>query len=532
MMIRKLLATTALASVIATGAFAQSETTTPAAAPTDSPATEAPAATGTMDSTDTAANAAAPSGDYLQSIGTDQYLASDLTGGEVFASAAADAEASGEIENFLVNNDGKIAAAIVTTDGLEEDKTVAVPFEKITWSMDAENEPRAVLTATPEELAAAPVFTETTAADAAETGAAAPAAAPAATDSSAAAPAAPAATDTPAATAAADGVAEPMTSDAMSTSEFAATVGADQYLSQSIIGSGVYGGPAADAESVGSINDLVLSSEGQVAAAVVGVGGFLGIGEKNVGVPFAELQMLRGDGTEPRIVLAATKEQLTAAPTFETEPEDVASNSATSTGAATGASDTADSAADTTTAANDAATTTGNAADQAGDTASNVGAAATGAATGAAAGAAATTGAAADSTTTASTGGAVDRASLTPVTGPELTAENLDGTTVYGPNDASIGEVGDIALSADGAVDAIIVDVGGFLGIGQKQVAVAMDNLQFMKDADGSMYLYTQFTQDQLQNAPEYNTDTYTQNRDTMRLQSSGDAPAAGTTAN
>jgi len=114
---------------------------------------------------------------------------------------------------------------------------------------------------------------------------------------------------------------------------------------------------------------------------------------------------------------------------------------------------------------------------------------------------------------------------MSPVTGPELTADKLKGTTVYGPNDESIGEVGDIALSQDGQVDAIIVDVGGFLGIGKKQVAVAMDNLQFMKDSGGSMYLYTQFSEDQLKNAPEYNSDTYAANRDQMRIEEGAELP-------
>ena len=116
---------------------------------------------------------------------------------------------------------------------------------------------------------------------------------------------------------------------------------------------------------------------------------------------------------------------------------------------------------------------------------------------------------------------------MTPVTGPELTADKLKGTTVYGPNDESIGEVGDLALSQDGKVDAVIVDVGGFLGIGEKQVAVAMDNLQFMKDSGGSMYLYTQFTQDQLKNAPEYNSDTYAENRDQQRIAPDAKLPAS-----
>jgi len=503
-MIRKLFATTALASIIATSAFAQATT----------PGQNTPAATEGAMSSGSAATPMASDSAYLQQIGTDEYLASDLTGLTVYASSAADAASAGKIDNFLVGNDGKIAAAIVSTSGLEDDKTVAIPFEKITWSMGDNNAPRAVLTATAEDLAAAPAFVESTATTAAATGASAPMTATTPTDTTAGAAATTgaAATDGAMATApAATTAAAPVqTAAAMGDTTYPATVAGDQYLTQDLIGSTIYSGPGNDAEKVGSVNDLVLKKTGDVAAAVVGVGGFLGIGEKNVGVPFAELQLSKVDGDETRAVLAATKDQLKAAPGFEADATNVAANS---TATSTENSGMAAAPMGATTATGTTAATT-----------------------------AAVPAAGTDTSSTASTGGATDRASMTPVTGAELTADKLKGTTVYGPNDESIGEVGDIALSQSGEVDAVIVDVGGFLGIGEKQVAVAMDNLQFMKDSGGSMYLYTQFTQDQLKNAPEYNSDTYAANRDQMRIApdatlpaTSTDgmtpAPAAGTTA-
>lgn len=427
-MIRKLLATTALASVIATGAFAQETTnpatTSPSAAPTDS---MAPAETGSP----AMATSSAMQGEYLQTLGTDEYLASDLTGQTVYPSEAPDAEAAGEIDDFLLGSDGKIVAAVIDTAGLDESKVVAVPIEKLTWAMGENNELRGILRATRDELVAAPAFTETTAADAARNGISAPAAGGTTTAAAPTTTTAPAAS-TDIAAAPSSGTTPQMSSDQMAKSDYAATVGADQYLTQSLIGSGVYSGPAADAEQIGSINDLVVSKAGDVVAGVVGVGGFLGIGEKNVGVPFAELQMTKEDGTEPRILLAATKDQLTAAPTFEEEADEIAAS---------------DTATGTSPMANPGST------DQTAATAAT-----TGAATGAAMGTSAATGSTSD--TTASTGGASDRSAMTPVTGPELTADNLEGTTVYGPNDASIGEVGDIALNQNGQVDAIILDVG------------------------------------------------------------------------
>ncbi len=50
----------------------------------------------------------------------------------------------------------------------------------------------------------------------------------------------------------------------------------------------------ADNQKVGDIDDILLDSRGNIVAVVVGVGGFLGIGEKNVAIPFASLDMQMG----------------------------------------------------------------------------------------------------------------------------------------------------------------------------------------------------------------------------------------------
>jgi hypothetical protein len=114
---------------------------------------------------------------------------------------------------------------------------------------------------------------------------------------------------------------------------------------------------------------------------------------------------------------------------------------------------------------------------------------------------------------------AIDKSTLTemPMTG-EIRSEDLVGTTVYGADDAMVGEIGDVALTADSKVDAVIVDVGGFLGIGEKEVAVGMDNLKIMTDKDGKKYLYTDFTKEQLEAQAAYDKGSYTQKRDEQRL--------------
>lgn len=90
-----------------------------------------------------------------------------------------------------------------------------------------------------------------------------------------------------------------------------------QLLISSFIGRSIYESDAADAQSVGKLNDLITSPDGQIIAAVIGVGGFLGLGEKDVAVsPDQLLLSTRSDG-QRWLVIKATKDELAAAPTFD-----------------------------------------------------------------------------------------------------------------------------------------------------------------------------------------------------------------------
>jgi sporulation protein YlmC with PRC-barrel domain len=255
-----------------------------------------------------------------------------------------------------------------------------------------------------------------------------------------------------------------------------------ELTADNLIGTSVYGGNDAD---VGEIGDIALSPDGAVDAVIIDVGGFLGIGSKQVAVSMENLEFMQDSGGSMHLYTSFTEDQLENAEEYNaasyTENRD--RMRLQSPGA-----------------------TDGSRVTQAPTGTVMPGTPATGLGT-------------TDTATTASTGGVVH--GMTSVTDQaELTAENLIGTTVYGPNEDSIGSIGDIVLSPEGEVDAVIVDVGGFLGIGAKPVAVSLDNLQFMQDASGSLYLYTQFTEDQLEAAMEYDPESYTANRDTMRIRS------------
>jgi hypothetical protein len=110
-------------------------------------------------------------------------------------------------------------------------------------------------------------------------------------------------------------------------------------LGTRLIGQPVYSTSGDDAEEIGSINDLVFSEGGQIEAVVIGVGGFLGIGTKNVAVDFRSLEFtLAADNTE-RWVLPTTAEALTTAPDFVWKEDVPAEGAAPADGMAPAAPD-------------------------------------------------------------------------------------------------------------------------------------------------------------------------------------------------
>jgi hypothetical protein len=89
-----------------------------------------------------------------------------------------------------------------------------------------------------------------------------------------------------------------------------------------------------------------------------------------------------------------------------------------------------------------------------------------------------------------------------------ITSDELVGTSVYGPGDNWVGEVSDLALTEDGEIEAVIVDVGGFLGIGTHTVALGVDQLQLRRGEGGwfgdDLRAYVNATQEELEQLPEW----------------------------
>lgn len=110
----------------------------------------------------------------------------------------------------------------------------------------------------------------------------------------------------------------------------------DQWRSSKLVGASVYG---PDNKSIGSIDDLIVDREGGIKAAVIGVGGFLGVGQKDIAVPFSALNIQRkaNSSSIDRITVTYSKQQLSQAPTFayyQVQPSGTATTGANTPGAA------------------------------------------------------------------------------------------------------------------------------------------------------------------------------------------------------
>ncbi|MBB6010714.1 sporulation protein YlmC with PRC-barrel domain [Aquamicrobium lusatiense] len=417
-MIRKLLATTALATLVATGAMAQ-DATAPATTTPPTAATEQPAA---------------------PAVSADGHLASNIIGETVYNGTAEDAQNIGKVTDLVLDKDGNVETAVIGVGGFLGlgAKDVTFDFDKMQWA-EKDGDRWLIAAVTKEALEAQPAFDST--------------------------PYKPAP-----ATERAPGV---TTTDTVSEAPAATApviAPAEGNLASLIIGESVYNGTGDEALDIGKVNDVVLSPEGKAQSLVIGVGGFLGMGQKNVAFDFDKATWAERDG-DRWLVVEATKESLEALPDFDRRAYDVAPvTSADNSAAAPAAVPETDTAA----APKEQP----------------------------------------DATSTA----AIDKSTLTEVQMTDVSAKELDGTTVYGADDVKVGEIGDAVLTPDGQVDAVIIDVGGFLGIGSKPVAVGMDTFRVMADKDGKKYLYTEFTKEQLEAHPAYDKDSYADNREQQRL--------------
>lgn len=136
------------------------------------------------------------------------------------------------------------------------------------------------------------------------------------------------------------------TADAAGSATYLTEQAENQISVNDFLGQAIY---TADNQSIGDINDLLVQDDGGVVAAVVGVGGFLGIGEKNVAIPFDKITITRETATgdaadaaadgetkaevvaeaEVRLTTTETADSLKNAPEFKTLDDQAADASST-----------------------------------------------------------------------------------------------------------------------------------------------------------------------------------------------------------
>jgi hypothetical protein len=109
---------------------------------------------------------------------------------------------------------------------------------------------------------------------------------------------------------------EPMAPGAQAGSrQFVTQQSADQWLATKFKGTDVIG---SNNEKIGDVNDLLIDQNGRIVAYIVGVGGFLGIGQKDVALAPAAFQVQpKTDREELKLKLAMTRDELKNAPEFK-----------------------------------------------------------------------------------------------------------------------------------------------------------------------------------------------------------------------
>ncbi len=198
-------------------------------------------------------------------------------------------------------------------------------------------------------------------------------------------------------------------------------------------------------DNIGQINELVLSSDGRVRAIVIGVGGFLGVGEQDVAVTMDQVTFSvdPDDRTQIYVIVNTGAEMLKLSPRYERKAmiDDVVAPAATTSAEGR----------------------------------------------------------------TAFVAPRVTRDGYNQVAVTEVSSEMLVGKSVYGVNDDSVGTIDNLIVNDKGAITEVIIDFGGFLGLGSSQVSVGFDELTILADQSrADVRVYIEATKEQVQAQPKY----------------------------
>ena len=103
-----------------------------------------------------------------------------------------------------------------------------------------------------------------------------------------------------------------------------------------------------------------------------------------------------------------------------------------------------------------------------------------------------------DDATTAATGAVTGDSAHT------YSADRLINATVRNAANENVGDINDIMFDGSGRITGIVVGIGGFLGIGERNVLVPYDQLQLRDDPDGKLVVMSNLTKQTAKSLPEY----------------------------
>jgi sporulation protein YlmC with PRC-barrel domain len=214
----------------------------------------------------------------------------------------------------------------------------------------------------------------------------------------------------------------------------------------------------AKGDKVGDIESVIVDTNGKVTSVVLDVGGWLS-SDKRISVPWKDLKSTP-DG---KIMSSLTKEQAQTAAGYTYKQDTLRGKVQTLTGDLFNTQSTASS----TTAAG--APTTN------------------------------------QTTTSANTSQSASLTMGTPVKNADgsLNASQVIGMKVINDSNESIGKIGELVLGNNGQVSGVVVDVGGFLGIGAHPVLLDWKQVALV-DQDGSTEALVKMTKDNLKKMPAY----------------------------
>jgi sporulation protein YlmC with PRC-barrel domain len=228
--------------------------------------------------------------------------------------------------------------------------------------------------------------------------------------------------------------------------------------------------PADNWERVGEIGDLILTKDGEIDSVTLDAGGFLGINEKHVSTGMDELKFVSSEGGDSAeaeagaarhfyVVFTGDRSALEDRDELDKQSERDSGNSFWSDESQKQRSQEKTEGQASNEGTGDASS------EQASNNASEQG-----------------TQAASDDSDMS--GQASQSAELTTDQRDALTADDLQGLSVYDSNDESIGEISELVLSDNGDISKVVIDVGGFLGLGEKPVAVPFEEITLRDGGD------------------------------------------------